>query len=343
MPSDIATEADLENLRTVKGASPAPFSWIDGEELSRMNTEPPKMVIEKILPAGALTVICAKSKSGKTTLITEFCEAICTGRKALGHYSVERGPVLYWLADDSNVTRFSRAWKELTGGVPVKNFQLCVARQPLYPDGLINLEKAVQQFKPAFVCVDSYTEVRSPTGPKTDFVKAEYQDMRRLSEFANASGAAVALIHHAGKTQRADPFDSIASSFAVGAGADARMVVEKLDGTQRLVRLDGRDLDEFQFVYGRDKDRRLYHVIDGAIARDWQRIYQVARKPDCSSFTTKRAAEMFGLGDRQMRRLLVQWEQLEALTETTRGNYTFQHAVLEATRNVSNVENDTRY
>ena len=144
----------------------ASFSWIGGEELSRMNVQPPKMIIEKILPAGALAVICAKSKSGKTTLIAEFCEAICTGRPALGHYTVIPGPVLYWLADDSNVTRFARAWRELTGDSPVKNFHLSVARQPLYPDGLINLEKAIKEFKPVFVCVDSYTQVRSPTAPK---------------------------------------------------------------------------------------------------------------------------------------------------------------------------------
>ena len=63
--------------------------------------------------------------------------------------------------------------------------------------------------------MDSYTEVRSPVGPKTDFVKAEYQDMRRLSEFAATSTAATALIHHASKAIRLDPFDAMAGSFAV--------------------------------------------------------------------------------------------------------------------------------
>jgi hypothetical protein len=190
--------------------------------------------------------------------------------------------------------------------------------QPLYPNGLINLEKAVQQFAPVFIAVDSYTEVRSPVGPKTDFVKAEYQDMRRLSEFAAKSTAATALIHHSGKTARLDPFDTIASSFAMGAGADARMVLEKLDGTQRLVRLDGRDLDEFQFVYARNGTRRLVHAVDGEIARDWQRIHVLASKPDKGSFTTREAAEVFGLSDRQMRRVLNGWEHLGAVVETSR-------------------------
>ena len=158
--------------------------------------------------------------------------------------------------------------------------------------------------------------------------------MRRLSEFAAASGAAVALIHHSGKTQRSDPFDTIASSFAVGAGADARMVLEKLDDTQRLVRLDGRDLDEFQFIFARDAGRRLFHVVDGTIARDWQRIHQLAAKPDKSSFTTREAAETFGISDRQMRRVLNQWEHLDAVTELSRASYVFQDVVLEAVRNV---------
>src|SRR4029077_16252045 len=158
--------------------------------------------------------------------------------------------------------------RQITGDAPVKDFHLSVARQPLYPNGLINLEKAVKQFRPVFIAVDSYTEVRSPVGPKTDFVKAEYQDMRRLSEFAAGSSAATALIHHSSKAIRLDPFDAMAGSFAVGAGADARMVLEKLDGTQRLVRIDGRDLDEFQFVYARNGIRQLFRIIDGDIARD---------------------------------------------------------------------------
>jgi hypothetical protein len=336
MPFEIQSETELPRMdeRAASKASsngePIPFTWIAGEELAGMNVQAPKMIVEKILPAAALTVICAKSKTGKTTLIAELAHAICTGRPALGRYAVTQGTVLYWLADDSNVTRFNRAWREITGDVPVKNFQLCVARQPLYPNGLINLEKAIKQFQPVFVAVDSYTEVRSPTGPKTDFVKAEYQDMRRLSEFAASSSAAVALIHHSSKTIRLDPFDAMAGSFAVGAGSDARMVVEKLDGTQRLLRVDGRDLDEFQLVYARNGSRQLFHVIDGNVAGDWQRINLLASKPDKSSFTTKEAAEVFGVTDRQMRRVLNGWEQIGAVIETTRGNYTFENVVIEA-------------
>jgi len=331
MPFDVQDETELPKVdqRAASKGDPAPFTWIAGKELTGMNVQPPKMIIRKTIPAGALTVTCAKSKSGKTTLIAEFCHAIATGRPALGHYAVIQGPVLYWLADDSNVTRFARAWREIAGDVPVENFHLCVARQPLYPNGLINLQKAVELFHPVFIAVDSYTEVRSPVGPKTDFVKAEYQDMRRLSEFAASSGAAVNLIHHSSKSIRLDPFDSMAGSFALGAGADARMVLEKLDGAQRLVRVDGRDLDEFQFVYARDDSRRLYHVIDGDIARDWQRIKRLASRPS-SSFTTKEAGEVFGLSDRHMRRVLIEWERLGAVLETSRGNYAFESAVVEA-------------
>ena len=341
MPFEIHSETELSKVEERAGnppngvgnGEPAPFAWIGGMDLAAMNIQPPRMIVEKILPAGALTVICAKSKSGKTTLIAELAHAICTGRPALGHYAVTQGPVLYWLADDSNVTRFARAWQEITNtkGSPAKDsFHLCVARQPLYPNGLINLEKAIQQYHPVFVAVDSYTEVRSPVGPKTDFVKAEYQDMRRLSEFAASSSAATALIHHSSKAIRLDPFDAMAGSFAVGAGADARMVLERLDGTQRLVRIDGRDLDEFQFVYGRNESRQLFRIIDGDIARDWKRIQMLAGRPDKSSFTTKEAAEVFGLSDRQMRRVLNEWEHLGAVVETIRGNYTFGTVVIEA-------------
>jgi len=59
-----------------------------------------------------------------------------------------------------------------------------VIRPHLYPDGIINFRKAVEQFRPVLIGVDSYTTVRTPHPRGCDFVKAEYDDMRRLSELA---------------------------------------------------------------------------------------------------------------------------------------------------------------
>jgi hypothetical protein len=130
--------------------------------------------------------------------------------------------------------------------------------------------------------------------------------MRRLSELAAETGAGIALIHHQSKTKQADPFDAVAGSFAMSAGADGRMVVEKLGDTERLVRGDGRDLDAFLFVYARGEDRRLFHVIDGPAAEHWERIRVIARKHLGSTFSPKEAGEAFGLTDRQARRILTQ-------------------------------------
>jgi RecA-family ATPase len=322
--------ADSSDGPSNSSTGPEPFVWIGGGELTKMEAKRKPMVVDKILPAGALTLNASKSKSGKTTLMIEICHAVATGRPVLGRFPVTQGPVLYWLADDANVPRFAEAWRIVGGDEQVENFHLCLMRQHLYPDGLINLRKAVEEFKPVLMVVDSYTTIRTPRGRNTDFVKAEYDDMRRLSELAAETGAAINLIHHQSKAKQADPFDAAAGSYAMSAGSDGRMAVEKLDGTERLVRVDGRDLDAFQFVYARGADRRLFHVIEGPAANHWERIRIMAARQHGTSFTTKDAGETFGLGDRQARRILAQWESIGALTETERGRFILENKIIEA-------------
>lgn len=316
---------------------PEPFDWIGGGELTQMKPRKKQMVVERILPAGGLTVIASKSKSGKTTLMVELCHAVSTGRPALGHYKALQGPVLYWLADDSNIERFAESWRIVSGDVNVDDFHLCVKRQHLYPEGIINLRKAAEKYRPILIGVDSYTTIRTPRTRNTDFVKAEYDDMRHLSELAAETGAAITLIHHQSKTKQADPFDAVAGSYAMSAGADGRVVVEKLQESARLVRLDGRDLDAFEFVYTRGEDRRLLQVIDGPAAVHWERLHKIAAKHGGLPFTTKDVGETFGLGDRQARRILNEWEQIAALNEFERGRYILQANIVEAAGRIGKV------
>lgn len=315
---------------------PKPFTWIGGPELSRMEPRRNEMVVQNIMPAGGLTLNASKSKTGKTTLMVEICHAVATDRPALGKYAVKHGPVLYWLADDSNVNRFSETWRIVTNGEDVVNFQLCVVRQHLHPDGIINLRKAAQEFQPVLIVADSYTTIRTPHPKGCDFVKAEYDDMRRLSELAAETGAAICLIHHQSKAKQTDPFDAVAGSYAMSAGADGRMIVEKLHGTERLVRVDGRDLDEFQLVYARNADRRLFHVIDGPSADHWERLHLIAGRYRDTSFTTKDAGEAFGVSDRQAKRVLNQWEYIGALLETERGRFVLDGQILAAVTRLKN-------
>jgi AAA domain len=142
-------------------AEPEPFVWIGGPQLTQMQPRCKQMVVDKILPAGGLTLNAAKSKIGKTTLMVELCHAVATGRPALGRYAVMQGPVLYWLADDTNVSRFAENWRIVSGDAAVDAFHMCTMRQHLYPDGIIN--KAAEKFRPILIVVDSYTTSRTPS------------------------------------------------------------------------------------------------------------------------------------------------------------------------------------
>lgn len=159
--------------------------------------------------------------------------------------------------------------------------------------------------------------------------------MRRLSELAAETGAGTGLIHHQSKTKQTDPFDAVAGSYAMSAGSDGRMVVEKLADTERLVRVDGRDLDAFQFVYARGEDRRLFQVIDGPAAEHWERLRIIAGKHRGMPFTPKEAGEAFGVTDRQARRILTQWEGVGAVEEVERGRYLVSGRVVEAAARIA--------
>ena len=341
MKREIVDEQGIDEFARERGnptgdspPEPKPFHWIGGNELSEMKPRAKRMIVDKILPSGGLTLNASKSKTGKTTLMIEICHSVSTGRPALGHYSVAPGPVLYWLADDANVDRFAENWRRISRDSKVENFHLCVERQHLYPDGITNLRKSVEQFKPVLIVVDSYTTIRTPRTKNTDFVKAEYDDMRWLSELAGETGAAICLIHHQSKTKQADPFDAVAGSYAMSAGADGRMIVEKLQDSMRLVRVDGRDVDELCFVYARGDDRRLFHVIDGPPAEHWERLQLMADKEQSNAFATKKAGEAFGLGDRQARRILNQWLHIGAAVEPERGRYALEAHIVEAANRV---------
>lgn len=342
MKREIVAESDIDafanetagkNGATASLVDPQPLIWIGGAELAEVKPRCKQMVVDKILPAGALALNASKAKTGKTTLMVEICHAVSTGRPALGHYAVTQGPVLYWLADEPNVSRFAEAWRIVSRGEKIENFHLCTTHQHLYPDGIINLHKAVKEFQPVLIVVDSYTTIRTPRTKNTDFVKAEYEDMRRLSDLAAETGSAINLIHHQSKAKQTDPFDSVAGSYAMGAGADGRMVVEKLEDTERLVRIDGRDLDAFEFVYARGADQRLFRVIDGPAAGHWERLRLIARRQH-SSFAAKDAGETFGVTDRQARRILSQWEHIGALVESERGRYMLDGSIIEAAAHV---------
>lgn len=75
-------------------AEPPPFVWIGGTELMQMKPRNKQMVVDRILPAGGLTVIASKSKSGKTTLMVEICHAVSTGRPVLGQRDTGTGSLL---------------------------------------------------------------------------------------------------------------------------------------------------------------------------------------------------------------------------------------------------------
>jgi hypothetical protein len=280
-------------------------TWINGADLQHIQEGSQViMAVENILPSAALTLASAKPKAGKTTFAISLCYAVATGKPFLGELRVRQSPVCYWCPDDSNVDRFKRNWANVAAGDPVNNFHLCVMRQQL-PDGFTLLENAITAHKAGLALVDSYTTIRrTATG---DFVQAEYSDLRTFSEIAVRTGAAIILIHHHAKATSDWGFDNAAGSFAMNASSDVLWSFERLDHSERILHVIGRDIESYDLVYRRDADKQFRKLIDKDAATHWRQLREALDGGLEPSFDAKVLAAALGVSPRQARRIAQQW------------------------------------
>lgn len=92
-----------------------PYALMEGDELYRI--EPPPMQIEGFLPAGGVMGITSYPGVGKTWLAMEVTRAVTSGTDFLGRYRAHRGGVLF-VGSDSSVHDYARQWTRLTRHVP---------------------------------------------------------------------------------------------------------------------------------------------------------------------------------------------------------------------------------
>lgn len=299
-------------------------TWMSAADLDNIDEDKSVvMTVERILPLGALTLCSAKAKSGKTWFATSLCHAVATGTPFLDTFKTRLAPVLYWCPDDPNLGRFKRIWQTFKRGAKVDNFHLCVERVKL-PDGFDVLEGAIKKHKPGLVVVDSYTTIRGHA-TSGDFVAQEYAEVRRFSEMSVKHECSILLIHHHSKTsgQNPDVFDAAAGSFAMSASADVLWALQRMDNSERVLKVSGRDTEDFALVYRWNEKRTFDLVVSGDAAIHWQELRDAIEGgllKDGLEFDAKKVADALGVKSRQGYRILKQWIYAD-VARKVRGNY----------------------
>lgn len=270
-----------------------------------METTVRPAIISGLVGSAGCTVIAGDAKFGKSTLAMEMVAAVTRGEPFLERYPVQQGGAVYWMADDPSVERFQRNYRIVCGSAPLPNFAGMVDRRKLSPESLSELRRTIKQVSAKLVVIDSFTAIRALRDRGADFVAAEYDEMRMLSQVGREHECAVMVIHHMASSGRGlrgvNVFNNFAGSFGVTAGPDNLLAVTILSmtRTERLLTAAGRDIAARLVLYGREPaTERLFVIADGSHAETWTLAMEVYRMTDGLPFTGAEVGEKLGLTKR---------------------------------------------
>ncbi len=191
------------------------------------------------LACGTVSLVAAKPKVGKSVLARNLALAVARGEDFLGR-ATKRGEVIYLALEerDEEVKADFRALGA-TGNEPI-----FVHADTAPEGGIAALTGLVRQRRPVLVVIDpivrlarfrdegAYAEVYAALGP--------------LVDLAREAGSHILLLHHAGKSLKADAIDAPLGSTALGGAPAAIIVLRRTEAyrTIRTVQRRGDDLAE---------------------------------------------------------------------------------------------------
>lgn len=231
----------LEDALRVGGArKPAPGAALALTGIGALLAEPDDAIewlIADRFAYASINLLAGKPKAGKSTLARYLAYCIATGTDFLGHRTTE-GLVWYLVLEDkrSEVRRHYRALGA-TGGEPLR-FLFGHA-----PELMPKLRTLALREKPACIIVDTLQRlVRAKD--LNDYAEVTLK-LTPLMELARDTGAALVLVHHAGKAERAG-IDTVLGSTALAGSVDNIFLLNRTDRYRLLssVQRIGSDLEE---------------------------------------------------------------------------------------------------
>lgn len=210
--------------------------------LSQLLSEPDEQhayCIRDRVPSGAVTLLAAPPKAGKSTLARAMAFAVATGAPCLG-WSTQRGPCWY-LALEEKRSEVRKAFKRLgaNGSEPI---HVLIAQAP--NDLLAQLHELARTEKPSLIIVDTLQRlIKAKDLNDYALVTTAFEPLLAL---ARDSGAALLLLHHASAHATREGLDAVLGSTALSASVDNVLVLKRsADGRRALssVQRIGPDLE----------------------------------------------------------------------------------------------------
>ena len=204
------------------------------DSLSLYNVQPPKMLIEDFLPAGAIVGVTAAPGTGKTWLTFEVMRSLAMGDLFLGKFRCDRPMSCLFVGSDASVHDYARQWRRLThddwkdGGVELNPLEMrarfLIQSDFLFEDtaSVMRVIKTHQEFDSGdSYDIEEYDEETGQDVPVTvrdtgfkvivfdtlsKMTRANQNDNTEMEEvfrnirlIAEQTGATIILLHHNSK------------------------------------------------------------------------------------------------------------------------------------------------
>jgi putative DNA primase/helicase len=183
---------------------------------------------EGLLPMGTVSGVFAKPKVGKGTLARNLCLTVSRGEDFLGR-KTKQGECIY-LALEERETDIKRDFRAMgaDGSEPIL---IHAAAAPA--EGIRTLCDLVRERKPALCVIDPIFRLATRIRDEKAYAET-YAALGPLIDAARETGTHIMLLHHSGKSLKADPTDSPLGSTAI-AGVVATLIVLKRTDSYRTI------------------------------------------------------------------------------------------------------------
>ncbi|MGB2592980.1 MAG: AAA family ATPase [Candidatus Acidiferrum sp.] len=190
---------------------------------------PVEYVVENLLVAGTVACIVAKPKVGKSTLARNLCLSVSRGIDFLG-LKTKQGSCIY-LALEEREEDLKNDFRAMgaDGSEPISTHASAAPAEGI--DAACDL---VRERRPVLIVVDPLFRLARIKDEKA--YAETYAALGPLIDVAREVGTLVLLVHHAGKSAKADAIDSPLGSTAIGGAVCTVMLLKKQteSGTRTL-------------------------------------------------------------------------------------------------------------
>lgn len=218
------------------------------KDLLERPDEKTQYLVENLLPAGGTSIVAAKPKCGKTTLLRQLSLDVSRGELFLNRIT-SKGPVIYFSVEEK-IDEIKSHFKDM-GAEGNEEIYIFANRAP--KDTLKKLKPIVEKIKPSLIILDTLFKIIRMKDAN-DYA-AISEALEPIQELARTSGAHIMCVHHAGKADR-EGADGILGSTAILAAFDTAIIMNRNSEkrTIKSIQRYGTDLEESALLF--DKSTR---------------------------------------------------------------------------------------